>query len=85
MLKTHILSDIILIVVRREGQKMTKVVVRNGNIDGALKKFKQKVAKSGLPSECKKREHYSKPGIQRREAKKAGIKNSRKRQSRDRD
>ena len=52
---------------------MTKVVVRNGNIDGALKKFKQKVAKSGLPSECKKREHYSKPGIQRREAKKAGI------------
>ena len=58
---------------------MTKVVVRNGNIDGALKKFKQKVAKSGLPSECKKREHYSKPGIQRREAKKAGIKNTQKR------
>ena len=60
---------------------MTKVVVRNGNVDGALKKFKQKVAKSGIPSECKKREHYSKPGIQRREAKKAGIKNSRKRQT----
>ena len=57
---------------------MTKVVVRNGNIDGALKKFKQKVAKSGLPSEMKKREAYSKPGIQRREAKKAGIKNARK-------
>ena len=53
---------------------MTKVVVRNGNIDGALKKFKQKVAKSGLPSEMKKREAYSKPGIQRREAKKDGIK-----------
>ena len=64
---------------------MTKVVVRNGNIDGALKKFKKKKKKSGLPSECKKREHYSKPGIQRREAKKAGIKNSRKRQSRERD
>ena len=26
---------------------MTKVVVKNGNVDGALKKFKQKVAKSG--------------------------------------
>ena len=63
---------------------MTKVVVRNGNMDGALKKFKQKVAKSGLPSECKKREAYSKPGIRRREAKKAGIKNARKR-NRDRD
>ena len=55
---------------------MTKVVVKNGNIDGALKRFKQVVAK---------REHYSKPGVQRREAKKAGIKNSRKKQSRDRD
>jgi len=32
----------------------------------------------------KKREAYSKPGIQRREAKKAGIKNTRKR-NRDRD
>ena len=48
---------------------MTKVVVKNGNIDGALKRFKQVVAKSGIPSECKKREHYSKPGVQRREAK----------------
>ncbi len=64
---------------------MIKVVVKNGKIDGSLKKFKSKVAKSGLPSEYKKREHYSKPGIQRREAKKAGIKNSRKRQSRERD
>ena len=64
---------------------MTKVIVKNGNVDGALKKFKQKVAKNRIPSECKKREHYSKPGVQRREAKKAGIKNSRKNQSRDRD
>ena len=73
--------------MENEGREksLTKVVVRNGNIDGALKKFKQKVAKSGLPSEFKKREHYSKPGIQRREAKKAGIKNSRKRQARERD
>ena len=67
------------------GIRMTKVVVKNGNIDGALKRFKQVVAKSGIPSECKKREHYSKPGVQRREAEKAGIKNSRKKQSRDRD
>lgn len=33
---------------------MTKVVVRDGNIDGALKKFKVKVARSGVPSELKK-------------------------------
>lgn len=57
---------------------MTKTVVKNGNIEGALKRFKQQVAKNGTLSECKKREHYSKPGILRREAKKNAIKNSRK-------
>ena len=58
---------------------MTKVVVKNGNIDGAMKRFKQAVAKSGIPSECKKREGYDKPGVKRRIAKKEGIKNTRKR------
>ncbi len=57
---------------------MTKVVVSNGNIDGALKKFKAKVARSGVPSELKKRKHYSKPGVKRREAKKEMIRNARK-------
>ncbi len=64
---------------------MTHVVVRNGNVDGALKKFKQKVARSGLPSEFKKREHYEKPGIRRRKAKAEAIKNSRRLQRRERD
>ena len=41
---------------------MTKVVVQNGNIDGALKKFKAKVARSGVPSELKKRKHYETVG-----------------------
>ena len=53
---------------------MTHVAVRNGNLDGALRKFKQKVARDGIPSEFKKREAYDKPGVKRREAKKAGIK-----------
>ena len=57
---------------------MTNVVVQNGNIDGALKKFKAKVARSGVPSELKKRKHYEKPGVKRREAKKEMIRNSRK-------
>ena len=57
---------------------MTKVVVQNGNIDLALKKFKAKVAKSGVPSEVKKRKHYEKPGVRRRNEKKEGIKNSHK-------
>ena len=61
---------------------MTKVEVRNGNVDGALNRFKMKVAKSGVPSELKKHREYQKPGVKRREAKKEMIKNSRKRNSR---
>lgn len=57
---------------------MTHVDVKNGNIEMALKKFKVKVQRSGIPSEMKKRKEYSKPGIVRREAKKEAIKNARK-------
>ena len=64
---------------------MTHVAVRNGNLDGALRKFKQKVARDGIPSEFKKREAYDKPGVKRREAKKAGIKNACKRERNNRD
>ncbi len=56
----------------------TKVTVR-GDLDRALRRFKQKVARDGVPSECRKREAYEKPGVRRRNAKKEGIKNSRKR------
>lgn len=57
---------------------MTQVAVK-GNLDLALKKFNRQLARNGVPSECKKRECYDKPGVRRREAKKAGIKNARKR------
>lgn len=57
---------------------MTKIAVK-GDLDKALKRFKQKLARDGVPSEYKKREAYDKPGVRRREAKKAGIKNARKR------
>lgn len=59
---------------------MTKVVVRNGNVDSALKNFKQKVVKNGLLKEFREREHYSKPGVRKRNAKKEAIKNSRRRE-----
>lgn len=59
---------------------MSRVVVKNGNVDVALKMFKQKNVKDGLLKEVRKREHYSKPGEKRREARKEGIKNSRRRE-----
>ena len=63
---------------------MIPVPVKNGNVDAALKRFKQKVAKSGLPSEVKKKQAFDKPGVERRNAKKEAIKNSRKAARRER-
>ena len=64
---------------------MTKVVVQNGNVDLALKKFKAKVARSGVPSELKKHKFHTKPGDKRREEKKEQIKNSHKKRRREND
>jgi small subunit ribosomal protein S21 len=61
---------------------MTEVTVK-GNLDGALKKFKQKCARDGVLSEAKKRKFYDKPGVKRREEKKQNIINSRKRNKRN--
>ena len=57
---------------------MTRVEVKDGNIEGALKRFKIKVQRSGIPSEMKKRKEYAKPGVRRREAKKEAIRNAKK-------
>jgi ribosomal protein S21 len=62
-----------------------QVSVKNGNLDLALRRLKQKLARESVPSECKKREAYMKPGDKRREAKKAGIKNAQKRNRQNRD
>ena len=64
---------------------MSKVVVRNGNVDGALRTMKQKNMRDGLLKAVRERnEGYLKPGVKRRLAKKEAIKNSRKR-NRERD
>ena len=58
---------------------MTKVVVRNGNVDGALRTFKQKNVKDGLLKALRERqEGYMKPGVKKRMAKKEAIKNAKK-------
>jgi small subunit ribosomal protein S21 len=64
----------------KEGRdkRMTRVVVSGNNIDGALRKWKQKVARSGVPSEIKKREHFTKPGVERRAARQEAKRNANK-------
>jgi ribosomal protein S21 len=49
-----------------------------GNLDGALKRFKQKCSRDGILSEVKKRKFYTKPGDVKREERKKNIRNSRK-------
>ena len=57
---------------------MTKVVVSNGNVDGAIKKWSAKVARSGVPSKLRERKFYEKPGVKKRKAKEEMTKNARK-------
>jgi small subunit ribosomal protein S21 len=50
-----------------------EVIVKNGNIEKAMRIFKRKVKKSGLLQEIKERQHYTKPSEKRKLAKKRGI------------
>lgn len=61
---------------------MTKIPVKDGNVDGALKRLKVSVAKSGIPSKLKDRKFYKKPGVRRREEKEEMTRNARKHQRR---
>ena len=73
------MNDIINMFVRREGLSMATVVVKNGNVDGALRTLKQKNAKDGSSKKVRERqEGYLKPGAKRRKEKAENIKNSRK-------
>jgi len=58
---------------------MVEVVVRNGNLEKAMRVLKKKVQKEGIVKEARDRQFYQKPSEIRREAKKQGIKNTKKR------
>lgn len=63
---------------------MTKVIVRNGNVDGALRNLKTASSKDGSLARLKENQQgYLKPGVKRRNAKKEGIKNTRRRNRRE--
>tara|TARA_E500000178_G_scaffold34497_1_gene31214 strand:- start:179 stop:421 length:243 start_codon:yes stop_codon:yes gene_type:complete len=54
------------------------VEVRNGNLEKAMRVLKKKVMKEGIIKEVRRRQFYQKPSEIRREAKKEGIKNFKK-------
>ena len=61
-----------------------EVIVRNNNVEKALRVMKRKLKKEGLLVELKERAYYTKPSEKKRLAKKRGIKGALKAQ-RDRD
>ena len=55
------------------------VEVRGGNLEKAMRVLKKKVQKEGIVRELKERQYYRKPSEIKREAKKQGRKNVKKR------
>ena len=54
------------------------VEVRKGNLEKAMRVLKKKVAKEGIIKTLKQKQYYIKPSEIRREKKKEGIKNFKK-------
>jgi len=46
-----------------------KVIVKDGNVEKALRKLKKKMSESGLLMELQQRERYTKPSVRKKLAK----------------
>jgi small subunit ribosomal protein S21 len=58
---------------------VTKVVVKDGEVlEKALKRFKKKVEACGILKDVRKREHYVKPSVRRKEKRLAAEKRRRR-------
>lgn len=54
-------------------KKGTSVIVKDGNVEKALRKFKKKIQESGKLEELREREQYEKPTTTRRLAKNKAV------------
>ena len=59
---------------------MTEVIVRNNNVEKAMRILKKKLLRDGLMKEMRERQYYSKPSEVKREAKKQSIRRIKKEQ-----
>ena len=75
-----IISFVMILIVsgnmRREGnRKMAEIRVKEGeSLDSALRRFKRAMARSGVLTELRKREHYEKPSVKRKKKSEAARK-----------
>lgn len=63
---------------------MVKVLVRDNNVEQALRVVKRKGQKEGLLRESKERQRYEKPTAQRKRLKEEAVRKEKKRQSKQR-
>ena len=64
---------------------MAKVIVKDGEaLEKALKRFKKKVEAAGILKDVRKREHFVKPSVQRKEKQLAAEKRRRRSVARSR-
>ena len=57
-----------------------EVIVRNRNVEKAMRVLKKKLLKDGMMRELKERQYYQKPSHVKREAKKQSIRRHKKEQ-----
>ena len=50
---------------------MVKIILKNNNVEQAIRVLKRKVQKAGIIKELRERQYFVKPAEKRREAKKA--------------
>jgi small subunit ribosomal protein S21 len=55
-----------------------QILVRDNNVDQALRLLKKKLQREGILREMRQREHYEKPSVKRAREKAEGVRRSRK-------
>jgi len=61
-----------IILMKHKQSPEAAIVVRNNNIDGALRVFKKRLQYEGISNELRKRDHFISKGEKCRQAKKSG-------------
>ena len=62
------------LINNNEGVSMVTVVVKNGNVERAMRTLKKKLQKEGLLKELKQRQYFEKPSAKKKKEKAEGIK-----------
>lgn len=63
---------------RLENERLMQIIVRDNNVDQALRALKKKLQREGVYREMKLRRHYEKPSEKRAREKAAAVRRARK-------